>query len=533
MEKRAGRRPAVFVGAEFIPRTGAHLLKLSEFHSQHFMEKFFKSWWFILSPLAGALSTLAFAPFDYSWLLLLTLAVIFYCWHLLPAKQAALSGWLFGMGLQCSGVSWIYYSLHVHGSAPAVFAILLIFLLCAYLSLYTGLAAWLVKRFLPNDTRLRLLLFYPASWLLFEWLQGYVMTGFAWMQLGYTQIDGPLAGYAPLIGNHAISALLGFTAGALVLLFLSRSTGQRLVLLLSVLALWGAGVLLKNIHWTGPAGEAIRVSIVQGNIAQKDKWKAYMKQPTKNLYRELSLQQRDVDLIVWPETAIPDYLNRVRLYLREISLHLDRNDIDLVFGIFDRNDQGRLLNSVVSLNDGQSSVYYKRHLVPLGEYIPLRFLIEFFNRFVKIPMSDIISGEEDQPLLTAAGVPLGVSICFEEAFSRDVLKDLPQAAVLLNVSNDAWFEDSIEPHQHHAIARMRALETGRYMIRATNTGITSFIGPQGRVIRQLPQFERGVLRAEVLPMQGATPYVRWGDWLGVGLSVLLLVFFATRNAKKS
>ncbi|HEB81637.1 MAG TPA: apolipoprotein N-acyltransferase [Gammaproteobacteria bacterium] len=498
------------------------------------MEQFFKSWWFILSPLAGALSTLAFAPFDLSWLLLLTLAVAFYCWHLLPAKQAAISGWLFGMGLQCSGVSWIYYSLHVHGSAPAVFAILLIFLLCAYLSLYTGLAAWVVNRFLPDDARLRMLLFYPASWLLFEWLQGYVMTGFAWMQLGYSQIDSPLAGFAPLIGNHALSVLLGFSAGALVLLVLDNNLRRRTILLVSVLALWGVGALLKNTRWTEPSGEAIRVSIIQGNIAQKDKWKASMRQPTKKLYRDLSLQQKDVDLIVWPETAIPDYLGRVRLYLREIGLHLKQQDIDLLFGIFHRNAQGRLLNSVVSMDEGRvSGIYDKRHLVPLGEYIPLRFLIEFFNRFVKIPMSDIISGEDDQPLITAAGVPIGVSICFEEAFSRDVLKDLPQAAVLLNVSNDAWFEDSIEPHQHHAIARMRALETGRYMIRSTNTGITSFIDPQGRVVKQLPQFEVGVLKAEVQPMQGATPYVRWGDWLGVALSLLVLVVFAVKKVRKS
>lgn len=492
------------------------------------MVSFFKSWWFIISPLAGALSTLAFAPFDLSWLVLLTLAVVFYCWHLLPAKQAAVSGWLFGMGLQCSGVSWIYYSLHVHGSAPAVFAMLLIFLLCAYLSLYTGLAVWVVRRFLPDSRSGQLLLFFPASWLLFEWLQGYVMTGFAWMQLGYTQIDTPLAGFAPLIGNHALSALLGFTAGALLLLALDHRRKKQAVLLVCVLALWAIGALLKTHRWTSPAGEAITVSIIQGNIPQKDKWQAYMKQPTKKLYRELTLKQANADLVVWPETAIPDYLGRVRLYLREIKRHLAARDTDLVFGIFRRNEQGRLLNSVVSLNDG---IYDKRHLVPLGEYIPLRFLIEFFNRYVKIPMSDIISGDDDQPLITAAGVPVGVSICFEEAFSRDVLKDLPEAAILLNVSNDAWFEDSIEPHQHHVIARMRALETGRYMIRATNTGITSLIDPQGRVIKRLPQFERGVLSGEVRPMQGATPFVRWGDALGVGLSLLVLVSFAAKNTK--
>jgi apolipoprotein N-acyltransferase len=177
--------------------------------------------------------------------------------------------------------------------------------------------------------------------------------------------------------------------------------------------------------------------------------------------------------------------------------------------------------------------YNKRHLVPLGEYIPLRFLIEFFNKFVKIPMSDIASGDEEQPLLVAAGVPVGISICFEEAFARDVIKDLPEAKILINVSNDAWFEDSIEPHQHHAIARMRALEAGRYMIRSTNTGISSIIGPHGEVIKRLPQFSVGVLNAEVQPLGGATPFVRWGDWLIVGLSGLLLLGFALWKSRQS
>jgi len=169
-------------------------------------------YWPLISLLAGGLTTLAFAPFDQSWLIFLTLALVFYLWHKLPARQAAVNGWLFGLGLQCTGVSWIYHSLHTHGSAPAVFAILLIFLLSCYLSIYTALAAYVVNRFLPARPVLRLMLFYPASWVIFEWLQGYVMTGFAWMQLGYTQIDLPLSGFAPVFGNHAIGGLVAVTA---------------------------------------------------------------------------------------------------------------------------------------------------------------------------------------------------------------------------------------------------------------------------------------------------------------------------------
>jgi apolipoprotein N-acyltransferase len=481
--------------------------------------------WSLLSLIAGGLTTLAFAPFDLSWLVFLTLALAFYFWNEMPAKQAAISGWLFALGLQCTGVSWIYHSLHTHGSAPTFFAALLIFLLCCYLSLYTALAAYSVNRYLPNKPALRLMLFYPASWIVFEWLQGYVMTGFAWMQLGYTQIDLPLSGFAPVFGNHAVGGLIAICAGVLVLLVKQGkqlNVKYGLSVVLPVVLLWLAGSTLKTVNWTDKAGDAIKVSVIQGNIAQKDKWKSHIKQLTLDRYRDLSLAQQDVDLFVWPETAVPDYRHRALPYIRQLSLDMKQRDADLLLGIFVKNDKKRVLNSVVNVNGG---VYHKRHLVPLGEYIPLRFLIEFFNQFVKIPMSDIASGQDNQALLTAAGLPLGLSICFEDAFARDVIKDLPEAKLLVNVSNDAWFEDSHEPHQHHAIARMRALETGRYMIRSTNTGITSFIGPHGEVLKQLPQFETGVLNGEVQPLSGATPFVLWGDGLIVGLCALLLLGF--------
>lgn len=487
------------------------------------------AFWPLISVIAGAATTLAFAPFDLSWLVFITLAVAFALWTTLPLRQATISGWLFGMGLQCSGISWIFYSLHTHGSAPAYFAVLLIFLLGCYLSLYTGLAVYVVRRFMPSSDTARLLLLLPMSWIVFEWLQGYVMTGFAWMQLGYTQIDLPLSGYAPVLGNHAVGGLVAVCAGALVLSikYLRASNSRGLLsLAVAVVLLWATGASLKTIEWTQPEGEPIRVSVIQGNIAQGDKWKLHMKQPTLDLYRQLTLEQQDVDLVVWPETAVPDYLHRVQPYLQQLRAEMKKKEADLLLGLFIRTD-GRLLNSMVNVSNEE--VYHKRHLVPLGEYIPLRVLIEFFNRFVKIPMSDIASGDEEQPLMSVADVPAGITICFEEAFARDVIRDLPEARLLVNVSNDAWFEDSHEPHQHHAIARMRALEAGRYMIRSTNTGISSLIGPHGEVIKQLPQFETAVLRGEVQPLSGATPFVRWGDWLIVSLCVMVMLGFGLRN----
>jgi apolipoprotein N-acyltransferase len=284
--------------------------------------------------------------------------------------------------------------------------------------------------------------------------------------------------------------------------------------------IWGTGFALKQISWTEPAGEDIEVALIQGNIPQELKWKRHMHRSTLMTYRDLTLENKDVDLVIWPETAIPDYKHRVPAYLTSLRQALLQSDTDLLVGLFIKSlDSGRYYNSVLSVHGGE---YRKRHLVPLGEYIPLRSLIGFFNRWIDIPMSDIDSGPDDQALLVVAGQPVGVSICFEDIFSRDVRRDLPQATVLVNVSNDAWFDGSHESRQHHAIARMRALESGRYMLRATNTGISSIIGPQGEEVLVAPAAERYVLRGKITPLTGQTPYVFWGDSFALLLVLLVL-----------
>jgi apolipoprotein N-acyltransferase len=245
-----------------------------------------------------------------------------------------------------------------------------------------------------------------------------------------------------------------------------------------------------------------------------------MHRPTLEMYRELTLENSDADLVVWPETAIPDYKHRVPAYLVNMREAMEKSDTDLLMGLFIRNlDSGRYYNSVISARGGE---YLKRHLVPLGEYVPFRSLIGFINRWINIPMSDIDSGPDDQPLIQVSGQPVGISICFEDAFSRDVRRDLPDATLLVNMSNDAWFDGSHQSRQHHAIARMRALETGRYLLRATNTGISSVIGPRGEVLEIATPFEREVLRAGVLPMSGQTPYVFWGDAFILILALVLV-----------
>jgi apolipoprotein N-acyltransferase len=481
----------------------------------------------LLSFIAGALMTLAFAPFSQIWLAYMLMAVLFYLWSISSPRRALLIGWLFGLGMQCTGVCWLFYSLYFHGGSPPVLAALLVFLLSSVLAIFPALAGFLINKYCFVGSVLRLMLLYPIAWTLFEWLQGIALTGFAWMQLGYSQIDTPLSGYAPVLGNHGVSLFVAVTAGFIVAMLMRAPSWHKRVVpvaLISIISIWVSGYALKQIAWTEPVGEKLKVSLVQGNIAQDIKWNRAMLQPTLKLYRDLSLQINDTDLIIWPETAVPSYLHYLPEYMSELKQSMQQRDTDLLLGIFIRDqEKGRYYNSLVNVRGGE---YLKRHLVPLGEYIPLRFLIDFFNRWIKIPMSDIESGNEKQPLLRAAGQPLGVSICFEDAFARDVIKDLPEATLLVNVSNDAWFDGSHEAYQHHAIARVRALESGRYMLRATNTGISSIIDPHGEVVAEAPRYKTFVLNAKVQPMQGATPYVLWGDYLLLVLGVAVLGWFA-------
>lgn len=481
----------------------------------------------LLSLLLGGLTVFSFAPFSQSWLIYPLVASLFYIWSQSTAKQALLHGWLFGVGMQCAGISWMYFSLHYYGGSPPLFAGLLIFLLASALAVYTALAGYVVNRFCKASNPIKLIFLYPLAWALFEWLQGILFTGLSWLQLGYTQIDTPLAGFAPIIGSHGVGLFVAMTAGGLISWLVNEDCRRKIPTLLTII--WMAGFVLKEVAWTETAGDEIDVALVQGNISQSIKWKHDTKYPTLRLYRELSLAQTDVDLIIWPETAIPGYQHQLKSYIADLDKAMKSKDVDLLAGIFIKDQEtGRYYNSVINVAGGD---YRKRHLVPLGEYVPFRSLIDFFNRFVKIPMSDIDSGNYDQPLLRAAGQPLGVSICFEDAFARDVLKDLPEATLLVNVSNDAWFDGSHEPFQHHVIARMRAMETGRFMLRSTNTGISSIIGPKGEVIAISPQFETHVLKAKVRPMQGATPYVRWGDWMLVLICLAVLGGFIYRGQR--
>lgn len=466
---------------------------------------------YFLAFLAGSLSVLAFAPFNQPWISLIGLALLFHLWLGATPKQGFLSGLSFGLGLMGFGVSWVHNSIAQFGGVNQPLAWLITLGFVFALALYFGLAGWLSTR-LARGKISSLLLVFPATWVLFEWLRGWLFSGFGWLSLGYSQIDVPLAGFAAVSGVYGISLALALSAA---LLSLWRSPW---VLMLPII--WLAGWQLQQVEWSHPAGDGFRASLVQGAVPQELKWQPQQFKPTLELYLGLTDEQKDSRLIIWPETAIPAFSKYVEdSFLRPLNERLASEGRDLLLGIPVQHKDGSYYNAMLSLGASGREHYYKQHLVPFGEFMPLRFLLEPLIEAFSIPMSEFTPGEAAQPLITLAGHQAGISICYEDSFGNEVATALPQAAFLVNTSNDAWFGDSLAPHQHLEIARMRALETSRYLLRATNTGISAIINHQGKLLETSPQFQPAVLSAEIQPLQGETLFARYGN-----KPVLILIF---------
>jgi apolipoprotein N-acyltransferase len=479
----------------------------------------------LLALLSGIALVGAFAPLELRPLAVLAPAIIFVLWLNASPRDALRYGYLFGVGLFGFGVSWVYNSLHFFGAAIAPLAAVITLGFVLFLAVFPALLGWVLARYAPRSPAPFLLLAAPAAWLLAEWIRGWFLTGFPWLYLGHAQIDTPLGGIAPVLGTLGASGLAALSAGLLAYLML-RSGRRRWLALGALVAIWLGAGLLRLVPWTEPAGEPLRTALIQGSIAQGEKFAPDRLQRTLDLYRDLTRAEQDVDLFVWPESAVPAFAFEVYdEYLRPLDAELRAREAGLLLGIFTYDArEGAIYNSIMSWGRAEPGVYRKRHLVPFGEYLPLRGLLGWLAPFIDIPMSDIAPGS-GRPMLSAAGQSIGVSICYEGAYGGQVMDALPEAALLVNVSNDAWFGRYQAPQQHLEIARMRALESGRYLLRATNTGISAVIDPHGRLVATGPQSERlpAVLRAEVQPRRGVTPYAWWEDWAALALALLALI----------
>lgn len=478
-------------------------------------------WAPLLTLVAGAALPLAFAPFYWWPLALVSPAVLFAVGAAAPERTALRAGYLFGLGFYGVGVSWVYISIGRYGHSGPVLAVLFTALFVALLAFFSWLCVKLARRLWPSGGVFTVVLAFPTVWLLLEWVRTWLLTGFPWLLIGYSQTDGPLAPFAPIVGVLGLSAVLAFLAGVLAW-FLLRPSLRRGLTILVLVSVFLSGTRLMDNDWTDVAGDPLSVALIQGNISQDQKWSPEFFQITLDRYRELTERHWGVDLVVWPEAAVPNWYHRVADdYLLPLAEVGRSHGTELVLGVpFADLDTAKAYNSIVSLG-AEPGVYHKRHLVPFGEYLPLRSVFGRALDLLGAPMSDFDAGVASEPL-HAAGQPVGVSVCYEVAFGPEVAAALPASHLLINVSNDAWFGDSLAPHQHLQMARMRALETGRDMLRATNTGITAVIDHKGRIVARAPQFEVASLTAEATPRKGATPYVRWLEYPVLGVMSLVL-----------
>jgi len=488
--------------------------------------------------LAGLSCVFGFAPLGIYPITVLALAVLFALWQRAGTPRIAVwLGFAFGLGLFGAGVGWIYVALHDYGNMSVLLALPATIIFAAFLALFTALAGYIQARF-PAVNGLRTILVMPAAWVSIEWLRGMIFTGFPWLTLGYAHSDSPLAGYAPLLGVYGVSLMAAISAGLLAYIskFLLRKPISALpdILLRDrifrsvrnaiflLIALWIGGVALRTIAWTQPHGEPFSVALVQGNIAQNIKFDEDSLVNTMETFRRLVLQN-NARLVLLPETALPVLREEVPpSLLMQFREHALQNNGDVLIGSFER-DHGSYYNSVFSLGADEEQHYRKQHLVVFGEFIPLRPLIGWFiNDVLDIPMGDLARGGKLQTPLDVVGQHVAVNICYEDAFGEEVIRALPQATLLANFTNDAWYGHSYAAAQHNQISQMRAMESGRMMLRSTNTGVTSIIGVDGKISMQLPQHVEAVLHGTAQGYQGSTPYVRWGNAAVLLLLVLML-----------
>ncbi|SEN48523.1 Apolipoprotein N-acyltransferase [Nitrosomonas marina] len=477
----------------------------------------------LIAIFLGVLTVPGFAPFYLFPLPVITLAFLFYLWRdAASATRVFALGFWYGMGLFGAGVTWLYVSLHDFGAMPPAIAIFALVLLCAYLSFFPAVTGWVTVR-MGRTEPYAWIMIVAAIWVLMEWLRGTLFTGFPWLALGYSQVPAsPLAGFAPIMGVYGVSLVLVLSAALLSFLIQRSRIVWRLGVFLG--GIWLIGFSMQFINWTKPVDEPVSVSLLQGNIEQDLKWREDHIEKTMHTYAQLILESNS-RLIVTPEISIPLFNDAVPPeYLAYLADHAKENNGDVLIGLAEHATNGNdtYYNSMFSFGASPEQVYRKHHLVPFGEFIPFKPIFGWIIDVLQIPLSDFSRGSSDQQPLQLAGQQVGVNICYEDVFGEEIIKQLPQATLLVNVSNDAWFGRSIGPHQHLQISQMRALETGRYMLRATNTGLTAIINERGSVLEQIPVFTTAGLHGSAQGFTGATPYVKLGNYFVLVLIGILL-----------
>ncbi|RJX71669.1 apolipoprotein N-acyltransferase [Vibrio sinensis] len=472
----------------------------------------------LMAAFVGASTTLAFAPYQMWPLAILSPLFLLLLLSKQSPKKAAWIGYAWGLGQFATGISWVHVSIDTFGGMPKIASVFLMTMLIGYLAIYSALFSWSLNRFFPTTNRVRLLLAAPALWLVCDWLRGWVMTGFPWLWLGYSQIDSPLANFAPIGGVELLTLLLIICAGAFTYAIEQR---QWLHLFIPGVIL-ATGYGLNAVSWVTPNPESTtKVALIQGNVDQAQKWLPSHRWPTIMKYTDLTRANWDADIIIWPEAAIPAFEFEIGSYLSNLDSAARMNHSAVITGVVNQGDDKQFYNSILTVGETDngeysfdvSKRYNKHHLLPFGEFVPFGEILRPIAPFFNLPMSSFSRGAYIQPNIDANGRHLAAALCYEIIFGEQIRQNITDDTdFILTLSNDAWFGKSDGPLQHMEIARMRALEFGKPVIRSTNNGITAVTDYKGEIVKQIPQFETGVLKADVVSTTGNTPYYSVGTW---------------------
>ncbi|MGF1722710.1 apolipoprotein N-acyltransferase [Vibrio kyushuensis] len=485
----------------------------------------------------GALTTLSFAPYQIWPLAIVSPLLLLLLLQGQSPKRGFFIGYAWGIGLFATGISWVHISIDVFGGMPKIAGIALMALLIGYLALYSGLFSWAMNRFFPVASLHRFFLAAPALWLITDWLRGWVMTGFPWLWLGYSQIDSPLANFAPIGGVELITLLLILSSAAFAFAILKRSWS---ILLIPTVVLF-SGFGLRNVDWVVPnPDQTTKVALIQGNVDQASKWLPSQRWPTIMKYVDYSRENWDADVIIWPEAAIPAFEFEIPSFLRNLDESAKQNQSAIITGVVNKGDNNDFYNSVLAIGAtpygeysyDPSERYHKHHLLPFGEFVPFESILRPLAPFFNLPMSSFSRGDFVQPNIVANGRHMAPALCYEIIFNEQVRQNITDDTdFILTLSNDAWFGDSIGPLQHMEIARMRARELGKPLIRSTNNGVTAVTDYKGNIIEQVEQFETVVLKATMHSTSGQTPYRNLGTW-PLYIWVLVSLVLAGITARK-
>jgi apolipoprotein N-acyltransferase len=482
--------------------------------------------------VAGALLGLSFAPIGWWPLAVVCPALLIYIWDGATPRRAAVLGFWFNAGTFSVGTYWLYISLRLIGHAPIPLALLLMAALVAIMGAYHALLGWVIAKYFPARGAVRWFVAIPGAWLLIEWFRSWFLSGFGWLALGYAHTGNWLGGFAPVIGQFGLGLLSVMLAGALVAMVLGTNRARAIagaVLALTAVAAFAS----RGVEWTRESGKPITVAIVQGAIPQDEKWIDENLPNILDTFEKLTVKAHGADLIVWPESTIPDPINYHVDYMRGIYQAASATGSSLVMGAIrvqqnEQTHEEEAFNSVLVWDRATPGVgfYDKHNLVPFSEFFPVPGFIRKWLRLMDLPYADFNRGAAVQEPLEAAGQKLSIGICYEDAYGSNHLPGMKTATMLVNVTNDAWFGHSTARYQHLQISRMRAIETGRPMVRAANDGVSAVIGAHGEIIAAAPEYEANVMRAALQPRIGLTPYARTGNWPVVCLALVFALFGA-------